>query len=210
MTVRVINRSILCVFATTLALLFCGVSSALALSPWWHLTSGSRPTHIQSGIARDEVQEISVGATGGEAFLIGPSGSFARFKWDAEDAEVREALEELYGKGNIEVTGGPGDATGSKPYVVTFIGELADQSVESINAIFSLSFLECDAGAGPDCTKEAIVTEKTKGRADGEIAVTAANLGDANVNGEPTPVTVTDSVALPTSSVASTRMVWAA
>src|SRR6202035_2310487 len=189
--VRTLNRSLLGLCAVMLFMLVCDASSALALSPWWHLTSGARPTNIQSGRARDEVQEMAVSATEGEVLLIGSSGPvFA--KWDADDLEMQEAFEGLYGKGNVEVTGGPGDETGSKPYVITFVGELADQPVELINATASLFTLHCDAGAGPDCEKEAIVTRRTKGRPDGQIVVTASNLGDANIDGETAPVTVTD------------------
>jgi hypothetical protein len=64
--------------------------------------------------------------------------------------------------------------------------------VEPINASASLLSLGCSGATGPDCTKEATVTEKVKGNPDGKIVVTAANLGDTDANGEAAPVTVTD------------------
>src|SRR6202035_1338972 len=185
---RLIKRSALGVSVVVFLALVGGVSPAFALSPWWHLTSGARPTNLHAGSATDEVQEIAVSGNEGEFRLVGLVGGevqgHAFFKWNATSKEVEEGLEGVYGKGNVSVTGGPGDETGSKPYVITFIGELADQPVELINATASLFTLHCDAGAGPDCEKEAIVTRRTKGRPDGQIVVTASNLGDANIDGE--------------------------
>ena len=45
---------------------------------------------------------------------------------------------------------------------------------------------------GASGSAQARVSELTRGRADGEIAVTAENLGDASVDGEAVPVTLTD------------------
>jgi hypothetical protein len=35
--------------STMIAVLAIGASSAFAVSPWWHLTSGSRPAFLQPG-----------------------------------------------------------------------------------------------------------------------------------------------------------------
>ena len=48
-----------------------------------------------------------------------------RLRYNAEAGEVQEGLEKIYGTGDVRVTGGPGDETGSKPYVVTFTGAWA-------------------------------------------------------------------------------------
>jgi hypothetical protein len=191
---RTINRSVLCGLAVVLSVLVWGSSCALASSPWWHLTSSARPTSIQPGLAQSEVQELAVSATGGEVFVVGPSPLEAavRFKWDASDQEAQEAFEEVYGRGNVEVTGGPGDEKATKPYKIAFVGELADKPVELPNAAPSEFFLECVAGSGPDCKKTAVVTEKQQGRVDGQIVVTATNLGDANASGESSPISIID------------------
>ena len=94
--VRMINRSILGVLAVMLVVLFCGASSALALSPWWHLTSGERPTRIQPGLAQDEVQEVTVSATGGIFVLLGPNEGAAALNWSATPQEMQEGLEGIY------------------------------------------------------------------------------------------------------------------
>jgi hypothetical protein len=53
----------------------------------------------------------------------------ALFGSNATHEEVQTALEGPFGKGNVQVTGGPGDEKGTKPYVITFIGSLAHQAV---------------------------------------------------------------------------------
>jgi hypothetical protein len=191
---RTVNRSILGILAATSLMLVCGVSSAVALSPWWHMTSGERPTRIQPGLAQDEVQEVTVSATGGQVILFGPHEAVALLEWDATSVEMQEALEGIYGTGNIEVLpGGRGDEPGSKPYVVRFVGELADQPVTPLTVNReTFELLDCNKAVGPDCKRETILTERSKGRADGQIVVTASNLGDANVNGETTPAIVRD------------------
>jgi hypothetical protein len=194
---RLVKQGIPAVLMVVGLTMVSGVSSASALSPWWHLTSGARPTSIQPGRAQDEVQEVTVSANEGDSnksefLLVGPEFNLAFFKWDATHEEVQEGLEGIYGNGNVSVTGGPGDETGSKPYVVTFTGGLAGASVEPMSAEASIFFLECKTGSGPGCRREATVREKTKGRADGQIVVTAANLGDGNANGQTNPVTIAD------------------
>jgi hypothetical protein len=192
---RLIKRSAPAVLMVVGLLMVGGVSSASALSPWWHLTSGARPTNIQPGVAEDEAQEVTVSANEGEFVLVGPEFNLVFFKWDATHGEVQEGLEGIYGKGNVTVTGGPGDETGSEPYVITLTGELAgarapidaDPSEQVSN-----SLLACKAWSGPGCTHKATVRVARKGRADGEIVVTAANLGDAGANGQITPVMIAD------------------
>jgi hypothetical protein len=190
--VGLVKKSVFGVLVAMASLLIGGGSSASALSPWWHVSSGARPASLRSGLARDEVQEIKVSATEGQFVLVGDEEKVGFFKWDASHEEVQEGLEGMYGIGNVQVSGGPGDETASKPYVITFVGTLADKAVEPPNAFPSLFFLGCEGATGAECTKEASVTEKTMGQADGEIIVTAANLGDASVDGETSPVQIAD------------------
>jgi hypothetical protein len=153
-----------------------GASSAFARSPWWRLTSGSRPTNLQRGLARDEVQKLTITATSGKVPLehviieLGTVVGEASVKFNATPGEVQTALEGIYGTGNVQVTG-------ANPYEITFTGELADQVIRPIVV----------GGA-----KQATVTELTAGRADGEIVVTADNLGEASVDGSTTPLQLKD------------------
>jgi hypothetical protein len=190
-----IGRGVLGIIAVGALVTLGGVTPAYALSPWWHLTSATVPSELQAGQATNEVQEIEVAATGGEVTVVEPvsyeealaGGGFAvlkysEFPYDATQQEAQAALETVYGTGNVEVQGGPGDGTGTKPYVVTFTGKLADQPLPLIMTSFNLGGLEGGA----------VVTEQAKGSADGELVVTAANLGDSAAEGAKSPITITD------------------
>jgi hypothetical protein len=166
-----------------------------AATPWWHLTSIARPTNLNPGLARDEIQQIAVSATGGEVRVIEPVSleevsngesedlKVASFPYDANPQTVQSALEEAYGAGVVEVTGGPGDEDASKPYTVRFEGDLGDQPLRLINTASSGEY-------GLQGT--ATVTESTAGRPDGEIVATAYNLGDAEVDDASAPAQVAD------------------
>jgi hypothetical protein len=184
------------VFAVVSLAGFVSASPASAASPWWHLTSGSRPTDLQAGLAKAEVQEITVKGIEGQFVLSEPVASkkgelfnskgepeFAILPFNATERQVEEGLEGFYGAGNVKVTGGPGDATGSKPYVMTFTGKLADRRLEPIFTGFSTFF---------GFRGEVSVSEVSQGRPDGYIVVSASNLGDANANGEVVPVGIVD------------------
>ncbi len=183
----------ICVLATA--------SSASAQSPWWHLTSGTRPAYLQAGAGKagvDEQQTVTVEATGGRFVLANMTkaeveegqffcvnGSeetpkFAEYEFNASAAEVQAGLEQVcgYGPGSVEVSGGPGDTSGSSPYVITFDGSLAEQQVRLVNT-------EIPGEPTPlEGAVSAVISRNSRpGSADGEIYVTAENLGDANVDG---------------------------
>jgi hypothetical protein len=169
--------------------------AASAATAWWHLQSAARPTYLHPGSAKDEVQEMVVTATGGNVTVIEPvsleeaeigTGSLklAMFAYNAPSSQVQVALEEIYGAGNLQVSGGPGG-----PYTVTFRGALAGQKLKPVNVEYAPGF---------GLEGEATVEEVAAGEPDGELVVTAADLGDAPANGqeevkgEKSPVVVTD------------------
>jgi hypothetical protein len=91
----------------------------------------------------NEKQELEVFAASGEYTLtfISPKPGSATLTTpgissNASAATVQATLEGLtnIGAGNISVTGGPGDATGASPYVVTFQGRFADTNVRRLSA----------------------------------------------------------------------------
>jgi hypothetical protein len=57
-------------------------------------------------------------------------------RFDAAAPEVQQALEALptIGEGDITVSGGPGDGTGSTPYQVEFTGSLSNRNVSELEA----------------------------------------------------------------------------
>lgn len=177
-------------FAATVLLALTVSAPALAASPWWHLSSDVLPTHLHAGAGKNEVQTLTVSATGGE-YVIGKSEPEQIVKFDATHEELQTTLEAMYGSGDVSVSGGPGDEAGSKPYVITFVGELADKPVSPmvvISNFFNVFKLTCGEGQ-PQCRAEASLSETAKGAPDGEIVVTAANLGDERTN---VPVSITD------------------
>ncbi len=168
--VRGMRRYGVCVLAVVLAGLVVGASSACAGSAWWHLRSGSLPTDLRAGGARDEVLKLTVNATGGQFAMIARSPgheAFAPVKWDASAQEVREGIEALYGPGTAEVSGAPGE------YTIKFIGAEGAQQVTSF-VVFPFN-LE----GGREEAKLVVVTD---GRPDGFVVVIADNLGDASTS----------------------------
>jgi hypothetical protein len=176
-----------------LVVLVVGVSGALGAvaSGWFRVASVSRPGNLGGG--GDEVQRVAVSGTGGEFVLVDPATfTPAFFKWDASAGEVQAGLEGLYGAGNVEVSGGPGDEEATKPYVVTFTGGLADRPVQPMLAEASEFFLSCEGATGANCTHQAMLTETAKGQADGFIVATAVNVGETAIDGTASPVDLVD------------------
>jgi hypothetical protein len=183
--VAFVKRSIVGVLAVVSLAGLAGAAPAGAASPWWHLNLGSAPASIQPGTAKDEVQEIA--AEPGTAFELEVGGSsiglfesepypFSGAFTQTTAANVQTALESVYGSGNVVVTGGPG---GVAPLTVTSVNEDASLHVAPIEVGISLGG-----------KVEARVL--TGGSADGQIVVTATNLGDADAKGALTPVSVAD------------------
>src|ERR1700682_5891170 len=215
---------------------------AFGESAWWHLTSGSRPANMQSGVATSEVEKLTVSATSGTFNMARQESAeqlLASVKFNATPAELQTGLGELYGAGNVAVTGGPlatgtgnleenskevtgvtvstgafalgqeisgeGIPAGAKiegvgagtltlsrvatetrsgsvlsvlaPYLITFTGELAHQSLFPIGV-----------------SRQASVTRVTEGKPDGEIVVTATNVGGATAGSETAPVRILDTL----------------
>lgn len=156
------------------------------LSPWWHLSTQSRPAYLQPGKARDEVQRF---AAGGALDVLEDRGAglygASYGELDKEQGvgltggetpeEVQKALEGMYGTGNVEVTSTPP----FEVYEAKFVGKLADQPVERMRYYCLEAY----------CPQ---VTQVVEGRPDGEIVVNATNLGDAAVDPVTHPVTITD------------------
>ena len=96
-----------------LAVFVFGASSAWGASAWWHVSSSTRPTFLKSGYAENEVQGLSVDATGGRYVVRGAGLESRVLAFNASGGEVQAGVEELYGAGNVVVSGGPGaTATG--------------------------------------------------------------------------------------------------
>jgi hypothetical protein len=146
----------------------------------WEVTSTTYPTDLVPGSAVNEVQEVMVAATEGTFTLSFGGDETAAIPFDAPAATVQAALEGLpsVGAGNVTITGGPGDATGTKPYVLTFTGTLAGREVGEVVA-------NGEQLAGGTVT----VTVKTEGKPSGTLELNVYNVGAEFSKGT---VTVTD------------------
>jgi hypothetical protein len=167
----------------TYAALLAGTSSAAALSPWWHLTMLSRPSYLQPGKGKDEVQEVRLSSEEGFYILAElhkeARGAFTLLSASATAGEVQHHLEsEVYGAGNVKVTTVPGPP-GGKAYRISFVKELEDQWVRRV---------EVQALEGAQVSAQ----EVSRGRPDGVLVVNAVNLGDGNADPASEPITVTD------------------
>jgi len=127
-------------FVWTALLVWCAVpASGASPAPGWSIGSVAEPTNFNDADASDTVEELAVHATGGTyelqatrfAVTTGP------IAWNASASELEKALEELpgVGAGSVSVTGGPGDATGSMPYIVTWTGTLSGTSPGELEVI---------------------------------------------------------------------------
>jgi hypothetical protein len=203
--VRLFKRSFLAALAVILLSVLAGVSPASAESSWWHLISGSAPAILQPGQGKDEVQEITVSATGGSYVLEDTENEGVElFAWNATHEELQVGLEGIYGAGNVEVPEGQGDETGSKPYKVIFKGKLAFKNLKTFRVFRSFgSFkVNCQGAAGSGCKGEATAKLVTAGGSDGQVIVTAANMGYTDLSGAGAPITIADKLPAGLTAVA--------
>jgi hypothetical protein len=86
--------------------------------------------------ARSAQQKLVAQASGGGTFKLGFQGmQTPSLSYNASAEAVQDALQALpgIGAGNVSVAGGPGDNTGSSPYLITFTGALSNTNVPKID-----------------------------------------------------------------------------
>jgi hypothetical protein len=84
----------------------------------------------------NQIENLIVKATGGKFHLSFGGQTTADLEYNSGAAEVQAALQALpnIGAGNVQVTGGPGDVSGSRPYAITFVGALKGQANGPVTA----------------------------------------------------------------------------
>jgi hypothetical protein len=82
----------------------------------------------------DEIQSVKIDATAGQVKLTFSGQQTGNVAFNATAAALREALEALsnVAPGDVEVTGGPGDSGGTKPYIVKFLATYAGTNVAAM------------------------------------------------------------------------------
>ncbi len=173
----------LCLVAFCFVLAGISAAPARAASGWWTLGMGARPAALDPGTATDAVQQASVSATSGQFSLErGESvNAHVELAFDASAATVQSGLEGLYGTGNVQVAEGAGDTASFHSWAITFAGELADQPIAPIQP---------HSGTLAGGTHEASDMVISPGRADGQIVLTAENVGVAGIEGAPDPIQI--------------------
>jgi hypothetical protein len=164
-----------------LVLLAALAGSAQAASPAWKLLAGTGPTNLPPFTS--EIQRILVNAEGGTFTLAFEGQETAVLPFDASPAELRTVLEALstIGAGDVETSGGPGNASAGNPYFVRFAGSLADTDVGTMSA---------DSTGLTGAAHTASIDTKTQGGLPGEgkLVVYPTNIGGATSSG---PITIT-------------------
>jgi hypothetical protein len=137
----------------TLLAALAGASPANAesASSWWGLTTGSRPTDLQSGVAKNDVQELTISATRGEWF-VGEISALEEhhdfiehlLPFNAGSLQVQEALADAEPARSVSVTGGPIEVgKGDLPATAVATGKLEEGSaMVEVEAITSGAFVE--------------------------------------------------------------------
>jgi len=142
------------------------------------ITSGADSGKVgpfQGGGGVNEVQRITVDATGGTYTISFDGETTAAIAATATAAAVQAALEatDVFAPGDVVVTGGPGSAGGTTPYTFTFGGQYAYTNVAAFTTTTSLT-----GGAGT-----AAVTTITQGEAPGVGGPSDGRQDPANIVG---------------------------
>lgn len=189
-----------------------GSAPASAASPWWHLASNTRPSYLHPGVTTNEVQHLTLSATKGDAFIAEPKaftkalGEFLEGKrsfenllvgvphavvpYNATAAQVQEAFEAVFPGNKLVVTEEPDSEENTRLYAITFPAQTVELAFTNpeFAAAFGLG------GALEGGKGEVSIAELSKGKPDGQIIVTAANLGDSSADGAVVPVQIADTV----------------
>lgn len=138
--------------------------------------------------ANNEVQKVTVKASGGKFALKFGTATTGLLDYNVPasggvgaTASVQNALEALstIGAGNVAVTGGPGNATGSTPYVVTFQGAQAGKNVAAMT--INSNTLAIAVGSQLTCTGSRSGGNGTQGTGfEYQWLADGASLGSAN------------------------------
>jgi hypothetical protein len=187
---------------------------AFAESPWWHLTSTTRPSYIQPGQSQNAVVELKVSAEKGDILLAEPIDMreylaelseekpslgnipHAVIPYDASAGEVEQALEGIFPGRKTLVTENVGGTAQAHSFTITFVGQSVGNG-EEIPPVYVSSELatlyggEALSGAGAEAQLE---TVSAGGRPDGMLLVRATNLGDASTDVAVQPVTLKDTL----------------
>ena len=178
-------RRALLLGALASGLLLAPVAGASATSPWWQLTTSSRPTNLWEPAS--ELQEFNKGPgitlirfEGENVACMGGSACTTTFSLpnDETAAQLQSSLEGPYGAGEVQVSEDPEKAG---RFLVSAIGASAGRYVTPITAVWT---------EDPGTERAKILTEGGSGR----LVITATNLGDAALDATKSHVVISDTL----------------
>jgi hypothetical protein len=136
--------------------------------------------HGPGDSANDEVQELIVAASGGSfklsftnPFPEGGEDQTAALPYNASAAEVEEALNELATiggiGGSVAVSDGPGDGTGSSPYLITFESNLGGDDLRPLKVDRGALADPTAPGYSLECGTSNLIDAPSSGGEAGEV-----------------------------------------
>jgi hypothetical protein len=182
---------IIALLVPSLAFLAFAASPALAetetLKPWWHVTSGSRPSVIDPQAAGNAVRQLTVSASSGTyellALIDGAETKSGTLSAGEEPQGVKQMIETMYGSA-VEVTAKAGPNNANEVYEITFVG-LEHRYPPTINV-----WNEHLVGG----SRSASVKQLVEGRPAGVLVDTVENVGDTLALATGSPVRIVDSL----------------
>jgi hypothetical protein len=164
------------------------VASAQAASPWWHLTSGARPTNLSASSGKDELQQLTVSATAGEYLIFNPATEAIEvLPFNADALEVQAKFEAAYPSRAVQVIEELSAEPNTKVFNVTFPAQAVEPPF-----VTGAFFVEHPLSGG---NAEATIAETQAGEdTENEIILTVANVGDASADGATTPIVIEDTL----------------
>ncbi|MGH2910968.1 MAG: hypothetical protein ACRDJ3_00680 [Solirubrobacteraceae bacterium] len=159
-----------------------GTVMAAVPSAGWSVGSAAEPTNFSASETQDAVQVFAVHATGGTYELSvnggeNPEELSTEVNWNESAAGLQVKLENVadIGIGNVEVSGGVGDESGSMPYSIRYVGALSGRGK------FLLLRKNLLTGGTNTITQESAMSVKAFAR--DRYTVTATNTGSQPTTG---------------------------
>ena len=173
--------------AAVMMLAAAEASPAAAAQPWWQLSASARPTNLSADSGKDEVQKLTVTATGGEYLIANLEGGIEALPFDADAVEVKEKVELAYPARAVQVREEPTVEPDTRVFDLTFPSQFVKPPPFVTGESFGQPPL---TGPGAQAGIEQLQAGENSSN---EVILSAANLGDVPTAEAPT-VSLVDSI----------------
>lgn len=133
----------------------------------------------------NEVQQLTISATAGQFELKYGGKTSGDFPYNISSNSIKEVLSFKIPAlaGSLRVSGGEGDAAGSKPYLITFVGKLSGTDVEQLECVDGTTPLSGGSGCSITTVSQGVPTTVSRFHANGTPAPFTA-LGSNAIDGK--------------------------